>query len=174
VLTPGRIAAARAAVEYDRVARRLVLRAKFGGRTEILRHLGEQLARVAVHSGIGESRSLVTVVPSHPWARVIRGFNPALEVARPVARALRIPLRARVLSRRFGGMTPAKRLSAAGRRRALRSAFRCRRTLSGERVLLIDDVVTTGATAESCAAALLAAGAESVSLAVWARTPLRR
>jgi predicted amidophosphoribosyltransferase len=164
----------RAAVEYDRVARRLVLRAKFCGRIEILRHLGEQLAHVVSLSRIAESCSLVTAVPSHPWVGLRRGFNPALEIARPVARTLGIPLRRGVLSRRLKAMVPAKRLTAVERRTALRNAFRARRLLLGERVLLVDDLLTTGATADSCAATLLLAGAESVRLAVWARTPLRR
>jgi predicted amidophosphoribosyltransferase len=163
--------AVRAAVLYDGTTRCVLLRAKVGGRREILGHLGRQLAVVVAQSGFAESCSLVTAVPSHPWARLRRGFNPALEVARPVARLLRVPLRPRLLARCWRSAAAVKRMTAAGRRLALERAFRVPRRVAGEQVLLVDDVLTTGATAESCAAALLRAGARSVRLAVWARTP---
>jgi predicted amidophosphoribosyltransferase len=157
-----------AAVLYDAVARSFVLRAKFGGRRELLTILGRQLAQVLRTSGFAEPCTVV------PWIRLRRGFNPALEIARPVAKHLGLPLARRALIRRLGGPAPAKRLGAARRQRAARRAFRPGHSLSGERVLLVDDVFTTGATAGACAAALLDGGAESVRLAVWARTPLRR
>ena len=163
--------AVRAAVLYEGAARRVLLRAKVGGRREILAHLGRQLAAVVAQSGHAASCSLVTAVPSHPWIRFRRGFDPALEVARPVARVLRLPIRPRLLARCWRSPAAVKRMTAVGRRLALERAFRVPHRLAGEQVLLIDDVLTTGATAEGCAAALLRAGARSVRLAVWARTP---
>jgi predicted amidophosphoribosyltransferase len=163
----------RAAVVYDAVARSFVLRAKFGGRRELLAVLGRQLAQVLRTTGFAEPCTVVTPVPSHPWVRLRRGFNPALELARPVSASLGLPLARRALLRRLGRPGPTKRLGATRRRLAAERAFRPGSSLSGDRVLLVDDVLTTGATAEGCAAALLDAGAESVRLAVWARTPLR-
>jgi predicted amidophosphoribosyltransferase len=174
LLRPKKTDGVRAAVIYDAVARSFVLRAKFGGRRELLTILGRQLALVLRATGFAEPCTVVSAVPSDPWVRLRRGFNPALELARPVARHLGLPLERRALIRRLGGPAPSKRLGAARRRSATRRAFRPGYSLSGERVLLIDDVFTTGATAEGCAAALLGGGAESVRLAVWARTPLRR
>lgn len=161
----------RAAVLYDARARRFVLRAKFGARPELLGVLGEQLARLVRATGFAATATVVAPVPSHPWVELRRGFNPALEIARPVARRLGLPLARGLVVRRLRHPAAAKRLRAAARRRRLARAFRARRAIPGERVLLIDDVLTTGATAEGCALTLRRAGAHEVRVAVWARTP---
>jgi predicted amidophosphoribosyltransferase len=174
LLQPKRTDGVRAAVVYDAIARSFVLRAKFGGRRELLAVLGRQLADVLLTTGFARPCTVATAVPTHPWAWLRRGFNPALELARPVSERLGLPLARRALVRRLGGPVPAKRLGAARRKAAVERAFRPGHAVSGEHVLLVDDVLTTGATAEGCARALLDGGAESVRLAVWARTPLRR
>ncbi len=164
----------RAAVPYDELARRFMLRAKLGRRRELLAPLGRQLARVLAHGGLAREADAVVAVPTHPWMLLRRGFNPAAELARRVARGLGLPLIRRALVRRMRAGRPAKRLRAAQRRRVSREAFAGRRSLRDLRILLVDDVLTTGATAEACGAALRAAGAREVRVAVWARTPLRR
>jgi predicted amidophosphoribosyltransferase len=171
LLRPGRWDAVRAAVAYGTTARRFLLRVKFGRYREMLGPLGHQLARVVTASNLAERCTRVAPVPSHPWSRWRRGFDPALELARPVARALRLPLETRALARRllpWGGSV--KRLGILGRREAASRAYRFRKGFRGERVLLVDDVLTTGATAAACAGALREAGAVEVRLAVWART----
>jgi predicted amidophosphoribosyltransferase len=102
-----------------------------------------------------------------------RGFDPAREIARPVAEALGLPL-VFALRRDLRRRGPAKRLSASARTRQLAGAFHpsSRRRMPPV-VLLVDDVLTTGATAGSCARALRELGAEEVRVAVWARTPRR-
>ena len=174
LLRPSTLDGVRAGVIYDPVARRFVLRAKFGRRRELLQLMGDHLGRLLAASNFGEECTVVVPVPSHPWILLRRGFNPALEIARPVARSLRLPLRAGALGRRIRRAASVKGLRASRRRRALEGAFRPLRSAVGERILLVDDVYTTGATAEACGHSLRVAGAETVRLIVWARTPRLR
>jgi predicted amidophosphoribosyltransferase len=167
------IAAVRPAVLYDGVARAFLLGAKLRGRPELLPHFGTQLASLVSAGAFARGCGAVVPVPSHPLARLRRGFDPAREIARPVAHALGLPLLS-PLRRSLRRPGPAKRLSAAARGRLLAGAFQpASRSPLPRVVLLVDDVLTTGATAASCARALRALGVEEVRVAVWARTPRR-
>ncbi len=161
--------AIRAAVAYDDLSRRFVLRGKLGRRREIFEALGAQVARAVSASGFGAGCDIVVPVPSHPVTMLRRGFNPALEIARQVARRAGIPLSATLLATSWGRRPAVKRLGRQGRRRAVRGAFRTR-SCSERRVLLVDDVLTTGATTAECARVLREAGAAEVRVVVWART----
>ncbi|MGH9578728.1 MAG: ComF family protein, partial [Terriglobales bacterium] len=99
-----------------------------------------------------------------------RGFNPALEIARVVGRKLGVAILRGGASRvrDTGSQSGLKR---AARQRNLRGAFAIDRDLRGRRVAIVDDVLTTGATAQSLARALEAAGAEVCGVWVVARTP---
>ncbi len=152
------------------MARSFLLRAKLGRRPELLGPLGHRLARSLQIDGFARECTLVAAVPSHPRATLLRGFSPAWILARPVARALGLPLRRRLLRRRLRAAGSAKRLGARWRRLALRDAILARGGLAGETVLLVDDVMTTGSTATACARALREVGAAEVRIAVWART----
>jgi predicted amidophosphoribosyltransferase len=160
-----------AAVDYGDVARRFLLRAKNGHRAEILRPLAEQLAAAVTLSRLAHGIDGIVPVPSSLLARLSRGFNPASELAGAVARAARLPVWDDVVRKRGLGGPAVKALRAparwvgAGRRLALR------RTVPGAKILLVDDVLTTGATAAACAAVLRSGGAMEVRVAVWARTP---
>jgi predicted amidophosphoribosyltransferase len=158
-----------AAVLYEGHARRFLLRAKFEDRPELLAVLGAQLA-AALPSG-PPACSWIVPVPSHPLALLRRGFNPALLLAGPVSRRLGVPLRPGLLSRTLRSLAPVKRLGARERAGALRGAFRSPPLRGRPRILVVDDVMTTGATADACAAVLRSAGAGEVRIAVWGRTP---
>jgi predicted amidophosphoribosyltransferase len=113
-------------------------------------------------------------VPSVTRARLRgRGFNQALEIARVVGAELGVRVDARAVARVRDTM-PQPGLGIRARRENLRGAFRCDRDLAGLSVAIVDDVMTTGATAEAVACALRQAGAESVVLWVAARTPRPR
>ncbi len=138
-----------------------------------LEYLGAQLGRAV--AGLLSPRladcDLVVPVPLH-WRRYLtRGYNQAAAIARPLAGDLGLPL-AGVLRRRRAA--PAQsRLSRVERRRNLRGVFGTRRAsrCAGRRVLLVDDVETTGSTLRAAAACLRRAGAESVTVLSVARTP---
>jgi predicted amidophosphoribosyltransferase len=155
------------------VARGFLLGVKLGGRPELLPLLGAQLSATLRAGAFARGCRAVVPVPSHPLVHLRRGFDPALEIARPVAADLGLPL-VRGLRRRLRGGGAAKRLSAADRARVLARAFvpALGRPLPPT-VLLVDDVLTTGATATACAVELRTAGVEEVRIAVWARTPRR-
>lgn len=134
------------------------------------RHLAQDVLARLVAAGPFD---VVVPVPLHFWRRWSRGFNQAERIAEEVAAGLHLDL-ARALARRRA--TPSQtRLPRVERRANVADAFRVRRgqvaALAGRHVLLIDDVVTTGATLDAAARALRAAGAARVTAAVAARTP---
>lgn len=114
----------------------------------------------------------VIAMPLHRRRLAERGFNQAQELARPIARALAIPLRSELLQR-TRATQPQQGLAARARRSNLIGAFNCPapERLAGQHVALVDDVVTTGSTVEEAARTLLSAGALSVSIWCAARTP---
>ena len=102
------------------------------------------------------------------WQRLIaRGHNQAVIVALPIKRTLRIPLLRTAMIRK-GQVAPQQQLSRRARLKNLSQVFVARRKFSGETIAVIDDVMTTGATAAAVASALLAAGAGSVH--IWCPT----
>lgn len=157
-----------AAFEYRFPVDRLVQRFKFGGDLAIGRWLASALAERARH----EPRPDLLLAPPLTPARLReRGFNQSLEIARVVGRELRIPHSHRVV--RKVRDTPAQHgLGARARRANLRGAFRCERALGGLRVAIVDDVLTTGATAGTLADELRRAGASEVRVWTVARAPL--
>lgn len=114
--------------------------------------------------------AILLPVPSAPAALRHRGFNPAAEIARSLARQLALPCRAGWLLR-HPGAGPQKRLGRVDRAREAASLYYCGRRLDGCHIVLVDDVMTTGSTLHGAALAVRAAGAVSVNGLVAARTP---
>jgi len=141
---------------------------KFHGRLNVARLLGTLMAEHLATTLAAEPQAapqLLVPVPLHRSRLRERGFNQALELARPIAHRLRIPID--LHSCRRTRATPAQALVAAkARRRNVMGAFRVTQNIPAHHVALVDDVMTTGHTAAALASALRRAGIETVS--VWA------
>lgn len=109
----------------------------------------------------------VVPVPLHRWRFLRRGYNQALEIAKPVAKHFELPIAKDV--RRTRATKTQSGLSADKRRKNVAGAFHVKRTLPGRHPLIVDDIMTTGHTVMSLGATLRRAGAESVSAIVVAR-----
>ena len=164
---------ARAPWRYAGAVQEAIQQFKYRRRWRIGRWLAEEMARVARSSFPLDEEVFVASVPLHWIKRRLNGFNPAEDLARVVAHALEKPYDPRAL-RRIRWTPTQTRLSSAQRIRNVRGAFASNhhRSIRNRTVLLIDDVLTSGATANACAAALKEAGAGRVLILTAARTPL--
>jgi ComF family protein len=166
----GLVDAARAAGAYEGPLREILHAFKYEGRRGLASPLAAMIRAAGVEI-LGDAHCVVPV-PLHAWRRMRRGFNQADDLAQrlgvPVLRALW----------RVRATAPQTGLNAAARRRNVRHAFRLspflsrrrrRRWLEDRTVVLVDDVRTTGATLEACAALLKGAGARAVRALTVAR-----
>lgn len=158
---------ARSAVVAKGVVREAVHRFKYSRALWFENFLAGLLVREAAPAlRAGEPWDGLVPVPLHPVKLREREFNQAARLAAPLARATKIPLREKILRREHSTGTQTL-LSRAERAANMRHAFVVRPgvRLAGQRLVLVDDVFTTGATTNACAAALRAAGAAEVG--VW-------
>jgi ComF family protein len=149
---------------------RTLLRAfKFHAREELDRDLSARLARVIARLAIYEELDALVPVPTCWQHRLHRPFHPATALARQTARRCHIPYAPLLV--RTGGGPHQLGLSHTARQQNVRGRFKLTRgcAVPGARLLLLDDVMTTGATAGECARVLKAAGADEVHVAVIAR-----
>jgi ComF family protein len=168
--TPRAFDAARASCLYDEVSRDPILKLKHADRLDLAPLFARWISRAA--RDLIEEADALAPVPLHPRRLLSRRYNQAAEIARPLAGLTGLQYLPDALVRR----RPTERQggkSGSGRRRNVAGAFEVPPAragkVAGRRILLIDDVMTTGATAEGCARALKAAGALRVDVAVVAR-----
>jgi ComF family protein len=165
---PPRFDATFALADYATPVDGLLLALKFGHRLELAPVLGELLAERA--SLVAAPRSLLVPVPLSFERLAERGFNQSYEIARGTARALGLTFEGAALMRVRHAPAQAS-LPRAERRRNIRGAFAVRGALHGLRLVVVDDVMTTGSTLDEIARVLKAAGAQHVTNLVVARTP---
>jgi ComF family protein len=165
---PPRLPPLAAAAPYAGPVRGVLLAHKERGRLALVRPLASTLA-AAVRALDPPAGTVLVPVPSSPAAVRERGHDHARRLAAATAR--RTGLRARPLLRQARPVADSAGLTAAERALNLRGALRARRPLDGLRVLVVDDVVTTGATLREAVRALRAAGAQVHGVAVVAVTP---
>jgi ComF family protein len=161
---------ARAAVRYDDVARALVHALKYGDRLDLAPTMGRWMAR-AGRELLADADALIPV-PLH-WRRLLaRRFNQSGLLAKAIGQESGIPL-AEAALKRVKATAQQVGLSQAERAQNVQGAFRVpaerKAEVAGRRLVLVDDVLTSGATSDACARALLRAGARSVDLLVFAR-----
>jgi ComF family protein len=159
---------ARAVMRYDKHSRHLVLALKHGDRTHVARALGRWMGRAGAE--LLEGADMIMPVPLH-WTRLFtRRYNQAGLLAHAVRAAGGPPVMADWLVRRR--RTPSQgRLGPAARARNVRGAFAVRRgcNVKGKRIVLVDDVLTTGATVEECARVLRRGGAAFIGVLTLSR-----
>ena len=168
--SPPKFARARAALVYRGLARDIVLMFKHADRTDLVRPLSHWLARAA--GPLLHEVDLIVPVPLHRSRLARRRFNQAALLSQALGAAAQVPVAVDAL-RRVRATPSQGHLSATHRRRNVRGAFdvaeRYRERFQGARVLLVDDVMTTGATLDACSIALTKAGAVSVDALAVAR-----
>lgn len=132
---------------------RLIVDAKYRNRPELSRAMGAKYAGEIISSGVFDDVDLLVPVPMHWWKQIRRGYNQAVEIASGISEVTGIPVVEALVSRRHGSQT---------RRTAYERLLNARRTYSvadvgtieGRHIMLVDDVVTTGATLVSCCEAV--------------------
>jgi ComF family protein len=160
---------ARAIFVYDENSRGPVLALKHADRLELVPGFARWLERSG--RAVLAETDLIVPVPLHPLRLWRRRCNQAAELARALARRTGKPLALRVLARSRPTRSQGEMVSSKARRRNVQGAFRVSQParIAGRSLLLVDDVLTTGATADSCARALKRAGAAKVQILALAR-----
>lgn len=159
----------RAAVAYGEIARTVALKLKYSGRPAVAETLARFMQR---HMPSAAPDALLVPVPLHRWRIWKRGYNQSALIASALSRRTGIAADLDLIDR-IKATPPLKGLGRRERALAVRGAFRlgeaARRRVSGRSVILVDDVFTSGATANACAKALKRGGAASVNILCWAR-----
>ena len=175
-----------APLRYEGTARDLLLAFKLGKRASLAYVLADLLGDYLAAGGVSQAADLIVPVPLHWLRRARRGFNQAALLAYEIGLRFRLPVAPRLLARRRATVSQTA-FSGLHRTANVRDAFALKRgggglgwlrrllgrprSILGRRVLLIDDILTTGSTVHECAKVLREAGAAEVVVATVARTP---
>lgn len=144
----------------------MIQQLKFHGSVKYGRLIGELLARAVADN---ERPDLLVPVPQHQQRLLDRGFNHATAICRIVSKRLAIPMDTQMATK-SDARPPQATLNAAAREKNMRGAFEATMRTPASHVAIIDDVMTTGATAEALSKALIRAGTQRVSIWAFART----
>jgi len=160
---------ARSLGPYAGLLRKAIQALKYDRDRLLVRPLGTLLARRGAGLLGGTDYDCIMPVPLHAARLRQRGFNQALALARRVGKLWQVPVEAETLIK-ARQTKPQTMLPLVERQRNVRSAFACTRRLHGAKVLLVDDVYTSGSTAHECARVLRRNGAGQVDVLTLART----
>lgn len=157
-----------AASAYGDLTRDLALKLKYGTKPATALTMAKMMARHVR----ADADALLVPVPLHRWRIWRRGYNQSALIASALSHATGVPHAPSAIVR-VRSTPPLKAMNHGKRRDTVRGAFaiddRCKPHLQGKTILLVDDIYTTGSTANACAKVLKKAGAGSVELHVWAR-----
>lgn len=152
-------------MNYDSVARKILTALKYHGKCDNADYLAAETVATLREEILRMQADFFVPVPVHPKRKRVRGFNQAELIAKRLGERLEIPVRTDVL-KRIKNTLPQKELGSAARLNNLLKAFTVKNTdkLAGKTVILVDDIYTTGSTAEACTRVLLSGGARRVYL----------
>jgi ComF family protein len=154
---------------YTGTLREMILNWKFNGHLEFSSVFGEILSGLHEIIPTKDLPDILVPVPLHNARLRSRGFNQSLILAEKLSKSISVPSKKQAL-KRVRKTIPQSTLSGTERRKNLSGAFTADKTqVFGKSIMLVDDVMTTGSTAQECSRALLEAGAKKVVLAVLAR-----
>lgn len=163
LVTPPHFDRTVALFRYDFPIDQMIQSFKYGHQLAVANWIGQRLAQQ-----IQQPLDVITPLPLHPERLCERGFNQSVEIAAVIGKCLNLPVHRSTLKRMRA--TPHQTgLSPKERKKNVRGAFECNSDYAGKSVLLVDDVMTTGATLNECARILKVHGATSVIAAVAAR-----
>ena len=157
-----------AAGRYHGSIKDAVHRLKHCNQLVLAKPLGLILGEVIADAAHACRFDTIVPVPLHRQRLRARGYNQAVEIARPLSRQLGLPIEAGLLQR-SRRTPPQQGLAADQRRRNLRHAFALAGQVTGARVLLVDDIMTTGETVRECCRVLAQGGTEDIQVAVVGR-----
>ena len=162
----------RSAIIYEKTAKDLICLFKYQGRTRLLKFFTPFMKETLLEWGRLKDCDYIVPVPLHNKKFRKRTFNPSLLLADVISRNCRVPVMEHLLIRPVAGIKQAG-LRKKERTKAVKGVFAApegKKEMAGKRILLVDDVFTTGATARECAKTLKKAGAEKIYVFTLART----